>query len=89
MVLFNAIYWVDGEAHFRDDWPLDDVGIGVFFDAGKAWFSDWEPAGTRVVTNVGFGLKTDNLRVFFAVRWMRMIRLIGGCGCGFAGHFRL
>ena len=66
MVLFNAIYWVDGEAHFRDDWPLDDVGIGVFFDAGKAWFADGEPVGTRVVTSAGFGLKTDNLRVFFA-----------------------
>jgi hypothetical protein len=66
MVLFNAIYWVDGEAHFRDDWPLDDVGIGVFFDAGKAWVADGESVGSRVVTSAGLGLKTDNLRVFFA-----------------------
>lgn len=37
MVLFNAEYWVDADAHWRSVAPIDDMGIGVFFDIGSAW----------------------------------------------------
>ena len=40
MVLFNMVYWVDGDKGFRGNWPLDDLDVGIFFDAGYAWFAD-------------------------------------------------
>ena len=40
MVLFNAVYWIDGSDHFNSDWPLDGLDVGVFFDAGSAWFAE-------------------------------------------------
>jgi len=39
-VLFNAVYWIDGRDHFNGDWPLDGLDVGVFFDAGSAWFAE-------------------------------------------------
>jgi hypothetical protein len=37
MVLLNAEYWVDADAHWRGAVPINDMGIGVFFDMGSAW----------------------------------------------------
>ena len=38
MVLFNAEYWIDGDTHWRHgSMPLEDMAMGVFFDAGSAW----------------------------------------------------
>lgn len=40
MVLFNAEYWIDGDAHWRHgSMPFDDLSLGVFFDVGSAWFA--------------------------------------------------
>jgi len=40
MVLVNAEYWIDGNNHWGQYWPADDFNVGVFFDAGSAWFAD-------------------------------------------------
>jgi outer membrane protein assembly factor BamA len=40
MVLFNAEYWVDADAHWRGQAPMDDMGLGVFFDMGSAWWAN-------------------------------------------------
>ncbi len=40
MVLFNAEYWIDAETHWRGQVPLDDMGFGVFFDMGSAWWAN-------------------------------------------------
>lgn len=37
--LFNIAYWLDGERHFGNDWPFDDLSVGAFFDAGATWFA--------------------------------------------------
>lgn len=37
MALFNIAYWLNGDRHFGNDWPLDDLSIGAFFDAGATW----------------------------------------------------
>jgi len=38
-VLVNAQYWIDADSHWQDELPLDGLGLGVFFDAGTAWFA--------------------------------------------------
>jgi hypothetical protein len=38
-VLLNAQYWLDADHHWAGGLPLDDLGLGVFFDAGSAWFA--------------------------------------------------
>ena len=39
MVLLNLEYWVDAESYWTADLPIEDLGLGVFFDAGSAWFA--------------------------------------------------
>jgi len=38
-VLLHAQYWIDADRHWAGGLPLDDLGLGVFFDAGAAWFA--------------------------------------------------
>ena len=38
-VLLNAQYWLDADRHWADGLPLEGLGLGVFFDAGAAWFA--------------------------------------------------
>ena len=38
-VLLNAQYWLDADRHWADGSPFEDLGLGVFFDAGAAWFA--------------------------------------------------
>ena len=43
MVLINLEYWIDADRHWSGslpDLPVDELGLGVFFDAGSAWFAD-------------------------------------------------
>lgn len=40
MILINLEYWIDADHHWGADVPVDDLGVGVFFDAGSAWFAD-------------------------------------------------
>ena len=39
MVLVNMEYWVDVEEHSHHEVLGGDIGLGVFFDAGSAWFA--------------------------------------------------
>ena len=40
MVLLNLEYWVDTNRHWHNHMPMDDLGFGVFFDVGSAWFAN-------------------------------------------------
>ena len=40
MVLVNFEYWLDVEEHADTDVLGTDAGLGLFFDAGAAWFAD-------------------------------------------------
>lgn len=39
-VLLNTQYWIDADRHWSSDLPLDGLGLGLFFDAGAAWFAN-------------------------------------------------
>ncbi|MDP6039829.1 MAG: BamA/TamA family outer membrane protein, partial [Candidatus Latescibacteria bacterium] len=74
MALFNIAYWVDGEQHFGRDWPLDDVSIGAFFDAGAAWFAQdvndvfdgVESLDHIVKRSAGVAFALDDFHAYFA-----------------------
>lgn len=80
MVLVNAEYWIDGNNHWGQYWPADDFNVGVFFDAGSAWFADdrsdpftglnalVDAEGTErdIKTSVGFAIGMDELRLDLA-----------------------
>jgi len=66
MVLINLEYWVDAETYWTADLPIEDLGLGLFFDAGSAWFASDrsdpfkgadEPALKR---SFGFGVGTSD-----------------------------
>lgn len=80
MVLVNAEYWIDGNSHWRHYWPADDFDMGVFFDAGSAWFAedrsdpfaglddlvDKAKTGRDIKTSAGFAIGMEDLRLYLA-----------------------
>jgi len=82
MVLFNAEYWVDADAHWRGMAPSGDMGLGVFFDVGSAWVAqdkrdpfdrlNWliEEGGIQdemeLAKSIGFALALGDMRVNIA-----------------------
>lgn len=77
MVLFNAEYWVDAGEHWRGMAPINDMGVGVFYDLGSAWTArdkrdpfdrlSLVDAGQQEEINwaqsIGFALAFGNVRV--------------------------
>ena len=69
--LFSAEYWVDGEAQWPGDLPVDDLSVGLFFDAGSAWVArdQNDPFATEdleVYKSMGFALQCENARFYLA-----------------------
>ncbi|MFT7693324.1 MAG: hypothetical protein ACI8P2_001952 [Candidatus Latescibacterota bacterium] len=79
MVLLNAEYWVDADAHWRGGAPVGDMGLGVFFDVGSAWFAQDEhdpfdrlntlvdgggfQEGMELAKSLGFAVALGDIRV--------------------------
>ena len=90
MVLLNLEYWVDADRHWHNSMPIQDLGIGVFFDVGSAWFANdasdpfegvSEPELKRSF-GFGFGDKNQDFRIDLArpldgddESWQALVRL--------------
>ncbi|MCC7262009.1 MAG: BamA/TamA family outer membrane protein [Candidatus Latescibacteria bacterium] len=71
MGLLSAEYWVDGEAQWPGDLPVDDLSVGLLFDAGSAWFArdQHDPFDTEDLDfnkSLGFALQCENARFYLA-----------------------
>jgi outer membrane protein assembly factor BamA len=66
MALVNLEYWIDTDRHWHNHLPIDDLGVGVFFDVGSAWFANdaSEPfegvSESELKRSFGFGLGDKN-----------------------------
>jgi len=73
-LLFNAIYWLDGERHFQNDWPIDDLSLGAFFDIGATYFAsntnnpidNIQSINQITKRSVGIALKLEDLHAYIA-----------------------
>ncbi len=71
-VLFNIAYWLDGERHFGNDWPIDDLSIGAFFDAGATWFAsntnidNLKSINQIIKRSIGIAFKLEDLHAYLA-----------------------
>lgn len=80
-VLINAQYWIDADRHWDGDLPLDGLGLGVFLDAGAAWY-----AGDRSDPFTGF--RDLALGVDTGQEWKRAVGLaVGSAQDGFRVEF--
>ena len=70
-VLLNAQYWVDADRHWAGGLPLDDLGLGVFFDAGAAWFAHDRSDPFTGFRDLALGVET-------APEWKRAVGLAVG-----------
>ncbi|MBI2505039.1 MAG: BamA/TamA family outer membrane protein [Candidatus Latescibacteria bacterium] len=71
MGLFSAEYWVNGEAQWPGDLPVDDLSVGLFFDAGSAWFAGdqgdpFDTGDLEVKKSLGFALQCESARLYLA-----------------------
>lgn len=71
MGIFSAEYWVDGEAQWPGDLPVDDLSVGLFFDAGSAWFAGdqgdpFDTGDLEVSKSLGFALQCESARLYLA-----------------------
>ncbi len=71
MALFTAEYWIDGDAHWPGNLPVDDLWVGLFFDAGSAWSAGdrGDPFDTEemeVRKSLGFALQCEGARLYLA-----------------------
>jgi hypothetical protein len=69
LVLFNAEYWVEGEAQWPGDLPVDDLSVGLFFDAGSAWFAGdqgdpFDTGDAEASKSLGFALQCESARLY-------------------------
>ncbi len=71
MGLLSVEYWVDGESEWPGDLPVDELSVGLFFDAGSAWFAadegdPFDTDGADVHKSLGFALQCESARLYLA-----------------------
>ena len=74
-VLINTQYWVDADRHWSNDTPIDGLGLGVFFDAGAAWFAHDRSDPFTGFRDLALGVSTDS-----GPKWKRAVGLALGTG---------
>ena len=70
-VLLNTQYWIDADRHWGGQLPLDGLGLGVFFDAGAAWFAHDRSDPFTGFRDLALGVET-------APEWRRSVGLAVG-----------